>query len=105
MIVEAEIVEAARLLAVALAGDPAAGLWMTELSPTGEAPATHYVSSGMIEDTFVDVLEDASVLAEAASIPLDTAEALLAKADISQDEPFGAFERLGLKLVVSTDEA
>lgn len=99
LIVEASIAEQARQLAVALAGEPAAGMWLTALSPTGEAPATHYVSSGMIEDTFVGILESAAVLAAAAGISEAEAEALLAQADISQAEPFEAFERLGLQII------
>lgn len=33
------------------------GMLTTALSPTGQAPATHYVSSGFIKQAFIDVMQ------------------------------------------------
>ena len=44
-------------LCVAAAGEAGAGMFTTGLSPTGEAPATHYISSGATETQFADILQ------------------------------------------------
>ena len=36
-------------LCVAAAGEAGAGMFTTGLSPTGEAPASHFISSGTVE--------------------------------------------------------
>ncbi|MBB1599986.1 hypothetical protein [Variovorax sp. UMC13] len=91
-------------LCAALAGPPGAGMFTTALSPTGAAPATHFISAGMIEDTFAAVLADPAVMhgaCQAAGISITLAEctALLAAADISEEPPFDALARVGLKLI------
>ena len=52
----------ARALAAHLAGPPGEGMWVVGLSPTGEAPATHYVSSGPVGAEFDAMLTDADAL-------------------------------------------
>lgn len=108
IIVPAAIVEAARNLGECL-HPAAAGMFTTPLSPTGELPATHYVSSGLIEDVWTVVLSDAALLYGAASqgaaeqgltlaaTPED-AQALTSQVDLSDESAEVAFERLGLTL-------
>lgn len=109
-------------LCVAAAGEAAAGMFTTGLSPTGEAPATHFISSGAIETQLADILPVATItvvegvetltpatgdldavlgLAAAAGVPVDlaTVEGLFAALDVSEQSPFTAMERLGLQIV------
>ena len=109
-------------LCVAAAGEASAGMFTTGLSPTGEAPATHFISSGAVEPKFADILPVAAItvvegvetltpatgdlnavlgLAAAAGVPVDlaTVEGLFAALDVSEQPPFTAMERLGLQIV------
>lgn len=109
-------------LCVAAAGEAGAGVFTTGLSATGEAPATHFISSGAIETQFADILPVATItvvagvetltpatgdlnavlgLAAAAGVPVDlaTVEGLFAALDVSEQPPFTAMERLGLQIV------
>lgn len=61
IIVPASIVESARAACAGLAGPGGSGMFMTPLSTTGEAPPTHYISSGLIEAPFADLLPLTSV--------------------------------------------
>lgn len=109
IVVPASDVEAARELGAAL--DPAgAGMYTTPLSPTGEMPATHYMSSGLIDELMVPLLEDGNLLyqyalagAEKQGLSLevteDEADLLVAESDVSTENPFDVMERLGLQLV------
>ena len=56
IIVPAVLVDAARAACAGLAGPGGSGMFMTPLSPTGEVPPTHYISSGLIEDEFANLL-------------------------------------------------
>ncbi|TXH45831.1 MAG: hypothetical protein E6Q92_03035 [Burkholderiaceae bacterium] len=102
-------------------------MFTTPLSPTGEAPPTHYISSGLIEASFADLLPLTSViyaedgtpsietrpgnvaltvqLAADAGLPITEAEvsALLAAVDVSDQAAEDALARLGLK-IISTPE-
>ena len=105
-----------------LAGEAGKGMFVTELSPTGAAPATHTISSGPIGDDFASLLPlttvttvddediatttpgnvDAIVyLAGEKGITIDPAQlaALLGAIDVSEQQPFVAMARLGLKMV------
>ena len=109
-------------LCQAAAGEASAGMFTTGLSPTGEAPATHFISSGAVEPKFADILPVAAItvvegvetltpatgdlnavlgLAAAAGVPVDlaTVEGLFAALDVSEQPPFTAMERLGLQIV------
>ena len=100
-------------------------MWLTGLSPTGEPPATHYVSTGLIGEDFAAMVpcqywtqEDGewvetgsepgnavmvSAACAAADPPLSVTEAevqgIMDRADVSDQEPFTAYSRLGLKLI------
>lgn len=56
LIVPTEQVEFARLLTATIAGPSGAGMWTTPLSPTGDLPATHWISSGLIDQQFAALL-------------------------------------------------
>jgi hypothetical protein len=106
MIVPAALAPLARALAAGLSPG-GVGMWVVGLSPTGAEPATHYVSSGLIAPQFGGVMQDAGALhaacvAAGASVTLAQCQALVSQSDVSGGDPFGAFERLGLKLVVGT---
>ena len=56
IIVPDAVVAPARLACEALAGAGGSGMYSVPLSPTGELPATHWASSGPIEQEFADML-------------------------------------------------
>ena len=55
LIVPAAALANSRALAAGLS-DGGVGMWTTGLSPTGAAPATHYISSGIIDSDFAAIL-------------------------------------------------
>ena len=103
MIIPAALAPLARALAAGLSPG-SSGMWQTGLSPTGAAPATHYVSSGLIKPQFGGVMQDAGALhaacvAAGAQITLAQCQALIDGSDVSGGEsetPRQVFERLGL---------
>ena len=109
-------------LCVAAAGEAGAGMFTTGLSATGEAPATHFISSGTVESKFADILPLSTIttvdevetvskttgnieaviqLAKDAGQTVDakTIGGLFAALDVSEQPPFVAMARLGLQLV------
>ena len=109
-------------LCVAAAGEAGAGMFTTGLSATGEAPATHFISSGAVETKFAAILPIGTVttvdevetatrsagdvaaviqLAADAGVAVDmaTVGGLFAALDVTAQDPFAAMERLGLRLV------
>lgn len=127
IIVPAAIVDAARAACAGLAGPGGSGMFTTPLSPTGEAPPTHYISSGLIEAPFADLLPLTSVsyaedstpsvetrpgnvalttqLASAAGLPITEGEvsALLAAVDVSDSAAEDALARLGLRIIIEPE--
>lgn len=108
IIVPDAAVAAARAACEALAGAGGSGMYTVPLSPTGEAPATHWASSGLIEQDFADLLanpDGLSAVATAAGLDPAPLVAIVAASDISDlaVEPWeGALERLGLQLIHDT---
>ena len=118
-IVPAAVVDMARAMCVGLAGPAGDGMFTTGLSSTGNAPATHYVSSGPISDDMAALLPCTTVDAEgvattapgqpdavpalAAEVGITATEqqitALYSSIDVSDQEPFQAMTRLGLEIV------
>lgn len=103
MIVPATIAPQVRALVDSF-GPAAQGMWTTALSPTGAEPATHYISTGMIDRPFADMMASPHALqsgcaAMGIEVPLSMCEAILGAADVSEEEPFDAMARLGLQLV------
>ena len=110
-------------LCAGLAGPDGDGMFITGLSATGTAPATHYISSGPISDEMAALLplttvtQDADGNAVVSTAPGDPAyvvelaaqagitvtveqvAGLLASVDVSDQAPFDAMARLGLKPV------
>lgn len=98
-------------------------MFTTPLSPTGEAPPTHFISSGLIEGPFADLLPLTSVtygedgapststrpgnvaltvqLAVEVGLPITEAEVatLLTSVDVSEQWAERAMSRLGLQIV------
>lgn len=71
IIVTAANVEQARLGAAAIPGGE--GMFTTGLSSTGQEPATHFISSGMMPQEIVDAVAD---LAEASDmLPMEAMQA------------------------------
>ena len=118
-IVPAAVVDMARAMCVGLAGPAGDGMFTTELSATGSDPVTHYISSGQISDEMAALLPCTTVDAEGiattapgmpSAVPalaakagitttLAQIKALYASIDVSDQEPFAAMARLGLKIV------
>jgi hypothetical protein len=110
VIVAASQVALARACTAGIAGPAGAGMFTTGLSPTGAAPATHYISSGHISDEMAALLRsppaaiyDAS---QARTPPLKVTQQqitnLMAAVDLSDADtegPFEAMARLGLQMV------
>lgn len=108
LIVPAALAPLARALAAGLEPVAGAGMFNSALSAYGTEPASHYVSTGMIDDAFAPLLQDAAALhaacvAAGADVPLAQCQALVSQSDVSEDAPFDAFARLGLQLVTSEE--
>ena len=86
------------------------------MSPTGSLPATHFISQGMIEDSFAALLPLTTFDAEGVPttqagqnqtivdlsggmITLAQINALMAAVNVTEQDPFTAMTRLGLKMV------
>jgi hypothetical protein len=108
LIVAAQDVGLARALCEGLAeGEAGKGMFLRELSPTGQGPATHYISAGLIWRSFAEILGNAPVTFDLAGgmVPLEAIEGLYARAIFSEDEPFAVMDGLGLQFVVAAEEA
>ena len=115
----------AQALCTAAAGEAGVGMFTTGLSATGESPATHYISTGAVEEKFAAILPLSTIsqngeaqevtrsagdidaviqLAKGAGQAVDakTIGGLFAALDVTAQDPFAAMARLGLQLV--TDE-
>lgn len=106
LIVTAALAPLARALAAGLSPAGGGGMFVVGLSSNGEEPASHFVSSGYIDTEIAELLVDAEALHAAcveagASVTLAQCEALVSQSDVSEEEPFVAFERLGLGLVIA----
>ena len=126
LIVDDANVALARQLAATLAGPAGGGMFTTPLSAGGTGPATHWISTGWIEDSFANLMplqawvasdefpgqqevidvsdgqpEVVVALAAEAGVEVTLAEVqdLFYAADITEQEWPVACERLGLKMV------
>ena len=126
IIVPASLAEAARSACTGLAGPGGSGMFTTPLSSTGDGVPTHYISSGLIEAPFADLLPFTAVtygedgmpststrpgnvalttqLAVEAGLTITEAEvaALLAGVDVSEQQAEEVLSRLGLRIVVES---
>lgn len=104
LIVPAALRDTCAALCEQLAGQGGTGMFTVQLAPVGETVPTHYISVGMIEDTFAYLLANPEALAQACqqaglSVTLAELQAILAACDVSEDQPEAAMARLGLVLV------
>jgi len=103
----------------AVAGPAGAGMFTAALSPTGQEPATHWISAGMIADEFAALLpltvypadaepihtlgqpETVAAIATTNGYPTtaEQVQALFAAADVTEQDPQFAMARLGLVMV------
>ena len=103
LILPAAIAPQARALADAM-GPSSSGMWVTGLSADGAAPATHFISAGLIGSDFAGMLATPEALAAGAEtlgvpIPIETAQALLGLAVIDERPFQDVLDELGLQLV------
>ena len=117
-------VQLARDIAATLSPSGGQQMWLTGLSATGSAPATHYVSTGLISPEFAALVpeqvweQDANgdwvqtgstpgdpvlcyqmCVAQGMTVTQAQINAVYAAADVTAQEPFVAFSRMGLKMV------
>lgn len=102
MVIPAAWAPLARALAKGLSA-AGVGMFETPLSPTGELPPTHYCSTGMIRADIADLLGNADRLhaaCVAAGAPVTRAQcrAMVSASDVTAEQPFSVFARLGLQL-------
>ena len=101
-----------------------ANMWLAGLSATGNAPATHYVSTGLISPEFAALVPEQTweqdengdwvqtgstpgdpvacyqlCIAGGLTVTQAEVDAVYAAADVTAQEPFTAFGRLGLVMV------
>ena len=101
IIVPDPVVEPARMACEALAGAGGSGMFTVPLSATGELPATYWISSGLIEQEFADLLANPDALAAVATgagLGPATLAAIVAASDITDEPADMALARLGLQL-------
>jgi len=125
LITTAATTATAQSIAVTLSPTGGQNMWITPLSASGNEPATHYVSTGLISPEFAMLVPEQVWEWDAAnsqwmmvsstpgdpvlcyqmcvdgglSITQAQVNAVYAAADVTEQEPFVAFSRLGLKIV------
>lgn len=123
LILDAEVTPLAQQIAATLS--PAgSGMWTTGLSPSGTAPATHYISTGYIGPEFAHMVPlqvweqdetghwqlistepgdpeavTAACNAAGLEVTLEQVDAVYSGADVTEQEPFTAMARMGLQIV------
>lgn len=124
-IVSDAVVDTCRSLAMLLAGE-GQKLWTTPLSADGADPATHWISSGLIESQFGDLMPlsewtqdeegawtetvispgNLALLAELSqgAVTETQAAAIFTKCDVTMEEPQAAMARLGLRMVIPAEQ-
>lgn len=120
MIVPEAFVDLTRALAEGISGPAGAGMWTTGLSADGTEPATHYISAGLVEDTFADLLpltsydEDgvvttapgqAEFIADKAEVDVAIIQALLDAVTVTDEPATTTMARLGLVMVVAVESS
>jgi hypothetical protein len=124
LIVPAEDAILARKIADTIGGEGSHGMWETPLGPTTEGPITYYVSSGYIAPEFAYMvpcttwaLDDEqqwvivdqemgnptavceACVAAGLDVTQDTINGLFERADVTAQDPWVAFARLGVTIV------
>jgi hypothetical protein len=129
IVVQDAHVALARTITETLAPVGGKGMYTTGLSPTGTAPATHWISSGFIDADYAALLplhewtQDEEGAWEVAivhpgypemitqmcadaelDVSLADVEAVLAASDVTVEQPFAAMSRMGLQMVQETGD-
>lgn len=104
LIVPLALQATAQEMCAQLAGQGGENMFTTGLSATGEAPATHFISVGMIEEQFAHVMSDPAIMFQVCidagiNVTLEQCQYILGSSDISEEQSQEALNRLGLKLV------
>jgi hypothetical protein len=125
LIIPADQAPLARLIAATLDPVNCQDMFTTGLSPTGDEPATHYISSGGISEGFaalvpftvwaqegdppewVEVSHDPGKPAKTfelciqagLEVTLEAIKVMYASADVTAENPWAAMARMGLQLV------
>lgn len=102
MIVPAALVQNCRQLAASIPGG--AGMWLTGLSPDGNAPATHYISAGQIMTNFAAIMDSPNALSAATGVPLVQAQTILDACSVSSRKASEVLQEMGLQVVEAIDE-
>lgn len=124
MIVSDAVVETCRSLAMLLAGE-GQKLWTTPLSIDGQEPATHWISTGLIEEQFAALMPlsewtqdeegawteteispgNPALLAELSegAVTEEQVQAIFSMCDVTLEEPQQALARLGLQMVTPAE--
>lgn len=125
LIVPDVVVEFARNLPVTIAGPSGSNMWTSPLSPSGKLPATHWISSGLIDQQFADLLPLTQYPSDAEPIHIpgqpaiaaylatqsgvtvtaEQVQALFNVSDASDQDPEVAMTRLGLLQAYEGDAA
>ena len=125
LVVPDALVTYARELTAAVAGEAGQGMYSAALSPTGQEPATHWMSAGMIAGDFAALLplttyppdaepiytpgnpELVAQMAQANGMQTtaEDVQALYDASDITDEAAFAAMARLGLVPVASVEPA
>ena len=124
LIIEDSQVEMARTLTATIAGPSGANMLTTPLSPTGELPATHWISAGLIAENFAAILPLMTYPADAEPIYTpgqaslaaylatkagfaateEDVQALFDVSDVTEQDAFTAMARLGLMMAIEPME-
>lgn len=119
MIVPSAHADLARTLCAALAGPGGAGMFTTPLSATGAEPASHFISAGLIQQEFADLLPHTLTAADlgevtregrpdlivalaseaGVTVTYDEVQALLNAIDVTDSDPHARMATLGLQLI------
>lgn len=79
-------------------------MFVVPLSADGSEPATHYISSGLIDEDFAALLASPQAMHDGLAqigidVPLQQCEGILSAADVSTESGHDAMARLGLMFV------
>lgn len=104
LIVPAQYQEISKLVCFGLAGESAKDMFITGLSENGNKPATHYISVGCVEDTFVAAMLSVELLYQICSncrldVTFDQCKELLSNSSITSESVYEVLKRLNLKKV------
>ena len=80
------------------------GMFTAALCAKGGGAVSHYCSTGYFAEEYIEALESADTLyakaiEKGAPVTLAQIQKLIGESDVSDENPFNVFERMGLQLV------